>query len=92
VKSCQISSWLPHLVGQTGFETDVGRFRTLLRLRDDLPVSGQDPPHRGHRHDDLVVLVQVPADGVRAGVEALLGELLAQPQHALDDLGAGRGR
>ena len=37
-------------------------------------------------------LVQVPADGVRAGVQPGLGQLLAQPQHQLDGRGRGRGR
>ena len=35
---------------------------------------------------------QVPADGVRPGVQALPGQVLAQAQDQVDDLGRGRGR
>lgn len=81
---------LPHLVRELGFEPQVGRFRSFLRLGGDVAVARQDPPHRRRRHRRLVVLGEVPADGVCAGVEALLDQLLAQPQHPLDHVRAGR--
>jgi hypothetical protein len=33
-----------------------------------------------------VVVVQVPADGLRAGVQAVLGELLAEPDDQVHDV------
>jgi hypothetical protein len=36
---------LPHLVGLFGGEADVGRFRFLLRLRNDQPGPLQDAPY-----------------------------------------------
>ncbi len=53
---------------------------------------GQVPGHRGPGHGDVVVVGQVPADGVRAGVQAGRGQLLAQLDDQVDDLGGDRGR
>jgi hypothetical protein len=39
----------------------------------------QVPAHSRRRDLDLVVVLQVPGDGVRPGVQALPGQLLAQP-------------
>ena len=75
---------LPRLVRQFGLEAAVGTLRSLARVGVDGPVSGQDPRDRGRR-DDGVLLLQVPADGVWAGVQALLGECLAQGEDAVDD-------
>jgi hypothetical protein len=43
----------------------------------DLPGAGQNPVDRGPGQRGVVVVVQVPADGVRAGVQAGLVELFA---------------
>jgi hypothetical protein len=68
---------LPGLVGLLGLEPDVGGFGPLLRFRHHQPVLGQVPGHRGSGHRDLVVVLQVPDEGVRAGVQAGRGQLLA---------------
>ncbi len=85
---------LPGLVGHGGFEPDVGRLRSLLRLGADQAVCGQLPGHRrrGDRHG--VVMPQVPDDGVRACVEALVGQFLAAPDDQVDGglLDRRRGR
>ena len=81
---------LPHLVGELGLEPGVGRFRAFLRVGGDVSMAGQDAPHRRRRHRDVVVLGEVPAQGVRAGVEALLDQLLAQPQYQILHLGGSR--
>ncbi len=69
---------LPGLVGLLGLEPDVGATSVAwtgrgspcpARTRIRLIVA------RGHR--DLVVMLEVPADGVRAGVQAGVGQLLA---------------
>lgn len=78
---------LPAFVGQRGFEADVGRFRALLRLRGDEAGPFQGAPDRRRRHDRVVVVVQVPGDGVGAGVETFPRELLAQLH---DQLNSGR--
>ena len=59
---------LPGLVGLFGFESDVGGFGSLGRVRGDLPCSGQDPVDRGPRQRGPVVVLQVPLDGVGAGI------------------------
>jgi len=61
---------LPALVGHRGGEPDVGGFRLLLRFRDNQPSPGQVPGDGGPGHGDAVLVGQVPADGVRTGVQA----------------------
>jgi hypothetical protein len=39
-----------------------------------------------------VVVLQMPADGVRPGIQPLLDQLLAEPDDQLDGLGTDRGR
>ena len=82
---------LPGLVGLFGFEADVGAFRALGRVRGYLPGAGQDPVDRGPGQRDLVVVVQVPADRVRAGVQAGLVEPFAEPQDEVDRCWWGGG-
>jgi hypothetical protein len=41
-------------------------------------VAGQDPVDRGPRQRQVVVLGQVPGDGLGAGVVTVFGELFAQ--------------
>jgi hypothetical protein len=81
---------LPHLVGHLGFEPQVGRAGPLARFGGDLGMAVQDPPHRRRRHRDPVMLVQVPANRLRARVEALFGQPLAQPQDQFHDAVTGR--
>jgi len=83
---------LPALVGLLGLEADVGAAGSLARLRCDQPGAGKVPGHRGPGHRDAVVLGQVPAQGVRAGVQALVGQLLTQPDYQLDRRRRDRGR
>ena len=83
---------LPALVGHLGGEPDVGRLRALGRLGGDQALAGQAAAD-GRRGDlQLVVLLQVPGDGLRPGVQPLAGQLLAQPDDQLDGAGADRGR
>jgi hypothetical protein len=49
---------------------DVGRLGLLLRLRDDQPVPGQVARDRRPGHHGGVVVLEVPLDGVGAGVQA----------------------
>src|SRR5580700_797780 len=70
---------LPALAGQLGLESDVGGLRSFPRLRDDQPGRGQVAADRRRRHPDPVLVFQVPADGVRAGIQALPGQFLARP-------------
>ena len=81
---------LPALVGLVGFEPDVGGTGALARLRGDQSRRGQVAGHRRSRHRHAVVVAQVPHDGVRAGVQALLGQLLAQPHDQFDRRGGQR--
>jgi hypothetical protein len=81
---------LPGLVGLLGGEPQVGAPRSLLRFRRHESPSGQQPSDRGPADLEAMVVTQVPADGVRAGVEALLGQLLAEPDDPLHrGLGGG---
>ena len=69
---------LPALVGLLGAEPLPRRPGPFLRLRHHEPAADQDPPDRGdgrHRVDpgDL----QVGRDRFRAGVQALLRQLVA---------------
>ena len=65
---------LPALVGEDRFEPDVGGLRSLLRVRLNEAGLDQPPADRGHRHGDLVVVLEVPADRDRPGVEAFSGQ------------------
>jgi hypothetical protein len=68
---------LPRLVGLLGDEPDVGGAGAFARVRSDQAVGGEVPGHGGARDRDVMVVLQVPADCVGPGVEALRGELLA---------------
>ena len=83
---------LPSLIWLLGHEPDVGRLRAFLRLGSDQASPGQVPADRGDRHRDLMMVLQVPGDGVRPGVQALPGQLLPQLGDQLDSLVADRGR
>jgi len=75
---------LPALVGQLGLEADVGRLGSFLRFRGDQAGVAQAAVDASPGHGGAVVVVQVPADGVRPGVEVLLGQFLTQPPDQLD--------
>jgi hypothetical protein len=83
---------LPALVGQVGGKPDVGRLRPLGRVGGDQARPGQVPADGRGRHSDLVVVFQVPGNGVRPGVPAMPGQLLPQPRDQLDGARADRGR
>jgi hypothetical protein len=58
---------------------------------DDQAVGSEVAADRRSRHGELVVLAQLPGDGVGPGDQALLGQLFPQPDAQLDGVGAGRG-
>src|SRR3954454_24975179 len=88
-----VARWMAMLVGRA-------RFGNLARSRRDVPGAGgrgpfgrlrsygagadQDPVDGGPGRGGLVVVGQVPSDGVGTGVQARVGELLAQPYDELD--------
>jgi hypothetical protein len=53
-------------------------------------MAGQDPGNRRRRDGDLLAF-QVPDQGLRAGVQAPLGQVLAQLHDALDHRRWDRG-
>lgn len=75
---------LPGFVGLVGLEADVGGFRFFVRCGLDEVVATQDPVDRGPRQCDAVVVFEVPADCVGAGIEALGGELAAKLDDEID--------
>jgi hypothetical protein len=81
---------LQGLVRHGRFEAEVGGLGSLLRFACHQACAGQAAADGGGRHDDSVVLGQVPGDGLRSGVQTSLGQLLAQPQDQVDDLGSQR--
>ncbi len=76
---------LPALVRLLGLEPDVGGLRPLLRLRDHQPASRQVAANRGHGHGDLMMVLQVPRDGVWPGIKASIDQFLAEPDDQFDD-------
>jgi hypothetical protein len=83
---------LPALVGLLGSEPDAGRLRPLARLGDDQAAGCQVPGDGRCRYPGLVMMLQVPGDGVRAGVQTLPGQVLAQPDDQVNGLGTDRLR
>lgn len=69
---------LPGFVGEGRFEADIGGAGTFLRLGFDESCGAEMSPDRGGRDGDVVVVGQVPGDGVGAGIEASFEELGAQ--------------
>lgn len=63
-------------------EADVGRPGPLGGFGSHRSGPGQDPVDRGPGQSHAVVVLEVPADGLRAGVQAGLDQLLAQPDRA----------
>ena len=66
---------LPHLIRQIGLEPDIGGPGPFFGVGLHEAQIDEAAPDRGRRNGDLVVLLEVPANGVRAGVEALGGQL-----------------
>jgi hypothetical protein len=58
-------------------------------LGSDKPPSAEHPPDGGQRRDRGALLAQVVVDGRRPGVQPAVGELLAQDDDPVLDLGAG---
>ena len=83
---------LPHLVGQIGFEPDVGRLGPFFGVGPDEAGGGQAPPDRRGRHGDAVSVLEVPGDGVGAGVESPGVEVGAQVNDQLVHLRCDGGR
>jgi len=83
---------LPALVGLVCGEADVGRLRLLLRVGGDQSGGDQLPGDGSPGDGEAVVVFQVPADGVGAGVQAGLGEFLPDLDDQVDGLGRGRVR
>jgi hypothetical protein len=75
---------LPALVGLLGLEADVGRAGAFGRLRGDQAQPGQVPGDRRPRDPDTMMMLQVPADRVAAGVQAALDELLTYRDDQLE--------
>jgi hypothetical protein len=74
---------LPALVGLLGGETDVGALRLLLRLGDHQACGGEVAADRRRSDGGVVVVLQMPGDGVRAGIQTGVGQFLAQPHDQL---------
>jgi len=83
---------LPALVRLLGGEPQVGRPRPLGRVGGDQPRPGQVSADRRRRHHDPVMVVQVPADRVRPGVQAPPGQLLTQPDDQPNGIAADRAK
>ena len=75
---------LPGFVGHGGFEAQVAGLGSLLGLGGDQARSGQVAADRGRRDGDVVVLGQVPGDGVGSSVGALLDQAVTQGDDQLD--------
>ena len=81
---------LPGLVRHRGLEAEVGGLRSLRRVRRDGAGAAQDPVDRCPRDRHAGGDGQVPTDGVRAGVQTAVEQVLAELQDQLDNLGWGR--
>jgi hypothetical protein len=64
----------------------------LLGLGGDHPGIEEPAPDRRVRHGDPVGALEVPGDGLAAGVEALIDEVCAQVHDHLDRRVGDRGR
>ena len=77
---------LPRLVGQRRLEANVGASRSLVRLRLNEAPAFEDPPDRRDRRGRGITQTEVVVDRLGAGVEALIGELLAETNDAVLEL------
>ena len=83
---------LPGLVGQRRLEAHPGGPWPLLGLGDDEATPDQGPVDAGPARSGSVTLSQVVLDGEWSGVEALLGQLLAQGHDLVLELHGHLGR
>jgi hypothetical protein len=83
---------LPHFVGLVGLEAGVGRAGPLGRCRHDHPSAAQHPVDRCFGHGEAMVVVEMPGDGVSAGIQPLGGELGSEPHDQLDRRASSRAR
>ena len=83
---------LPGLVRHRCLEADVGATWVASSGWGDQALPGQGSGDRRGRDRDLVLVGEVPGDGVGAGVEAGLGELFAQLARSARRSVADRGR
>lgn len=83
---------LPGLVRLVGLEADVAALRSLLRLLGDDAGGAEPSPDRRGRHLHVVVVLEVPRDGVGTRVQALGEQLLALGEDQLDGLVAELAR
>ena len=75
---------LPRFVGLLSLETDVRAFRPFGRLGSDQALSGQVPGDGGPGDGELVGVLQVPSDRVRAGVQSTPGQVFTDRHDQLD--------
>ena len=75
---------LPAFVGLVGGEADVGGLGAFRRCRCHQPGRGEVAADRGDRHLQLVVMFQMPGDGVGSGVKARGAQLGAQFDDQID--------
>jgi hypothetical protein len=75
---------LPAFVGLVGSQTDVGGLGTFRRCWGDQSGCGEVAADRGDRHLQLVVMFQMPGDGVGSGVEARGAQLVAELDDQID--------
>jgi hypothetical protein len=84
---------LPAFVGQVGAEPGAGALGPFAGLRGDEPATGQHPPdRRDSRQGFHAGCGQVGADRLGAGVQALLRQVLAQPDDLVLEVQADRAR
>ncbi len=69
---------LPAFVRHLGREPDERAARALLRLGRDEAAPGEHPPDRRDRRCRSLATAQVVGDRVGTGIQALIGELLAE--------------
>jgi hypothetical protein len=69
---------LPPLVGHVRFEPDERTPRSFLGLGTNEAPPGEDPPDRGGSRSLTVASLEMEADGVGAGIEALIPQHLAE--------------
>ena len=75
---------MPALVGLFGLEADVGGLGAFVGVGFDQSGGAAVAANRGDGHGQVVVVLQMPGDGVGAGVEALAGQGVAQLDDQVD--------
>lgn len=80
---------LPALVEKARLEAHEARTRTLARLRSDETPTDEHAVDSSNRRHQFTGETQVVVDRLRAGVEALLGELFARQHNSILELGWG---